>query len=173
MLRVGLQHFAIFGMHAAGGKNVAAARGADRHHGGFGHGGGRVVHRSVRDIHARQLADHALKFEDRGQRALRDFGLIRRVRRQEFAARDDGIDHHGAVVIIDSRAEKTRIAIPAGCGIFGAAGFEIIQNVVFAAARRNGELLYCNGRQRAGGRPGLQFSRDRWCRASRDALRLT
>ena len=39
VLRLGLQHFAIFGMHAAGGEDVTAAGRADRHHGGFGDGG--------------------------------------------------------------------------------------------------------------------------------------
>ena len=173
MLRVGLQHFAIFGMHAAGGEDVAAAGGADRHHGRFGHRGGRVVHRRVRHVHARQLADHALKFEDRGERALRDFGLIRRVRGQEFAARHDRIHHHRAVVIVDARAQKARVAIPSGGGVFRAARFEIIQNVVFTAARLRWPAAFGNERQRAGGRPGLRSSKDQWCRASRDALRLT
>jgi hypothetical protein len=33
-------------------------------------------------------------------RTLRDFGLIRRVGRQKFAARNNGVDHHWAVVAV-------------------------------------------------------------------------
>jgi len=56
---------------------------AHGHHGGFGHGGRAIVHGSVGDVHAGELADHGLEFENGGQGALRDLGLIGRVGGEE------------------------------------------------------------------------------------------
>ena len=107
VLGVGAQHLAIFGMHRPRDQHAAFAGDAHGHHGGFGHGGGAVVHRSVGHVHAGELADHGLEFEDGGERALRDLRLVGRVGRQKLAARDHRIHQHRAVVVIDAGAQET------------------------------------------------------------------
>ncbi len=82
-----------------------------RHHGRFRHRGRAVVHGCVGHVHAGQLADHGLKFEDRGERALRDFGLVGRVGSQKLAARDHRIHQHRPVVVVNARAQKGRVAV--------------------------------------------------------------
>ena len=124
MLRGRFKNFAIFRMHGAGDQHFIALGDAHSHHGGFRNGGGAIIHRSVGDIHARQLAHHGLEFEDADESALRDFGLIRSVGGEKLTARDNGVDDHRAVVVIDSGAEKTRIAI----GVAGRLLLEIIDN---------------------------------------------
>ena len=127
MLRVGEQHFAIFRMHGARDQNAVAAGDPHGHHGGFRHGGGAVVHGSVGHFHAGQLADHGLEFEDGGERALRDFGLVGRVGSQKFAARDHRIHQHRPVMMVDARAQERRVTI----GVFVAARAEVIDDFVF------------------------------------------
>ena len=61
----------------------------------FGRRAPAVVQTGVRHVHAGQLADERLILEHRLQIALTHFGLIRRVRRVEFAARRQGIDDGG------------------------------------------------------------------------------
>ena len=70
-----------------------------------GHGGA-VVTRGVRDIHPGQLADRGLVLEDRLQDALAHLGLVRRVRGQELAALEDGVDDRRHVVVVDPCAEE-------------------------------------------------------------------
>ena len=60
-----------------------------RHQHSFSERGRPVVHRSVRDFHAGQLADECLKLEDCLQCALRNFRLIRRVGSKEFGTRNE------------------------------------------------------------------------------------
>ena len=79
MLGVGGEDFAIFGMHGARGEDAIAAGHSHSHHGRFRHGRRAVVHGRVGHIHPGELADHGLKFEDGGERALRDLGLVGRV----------------------------------------------------------------------------------------------
>ncbi len=68
-----------------------------------------VVAGRVRDVHARQLADHRLVLEDRLQRALAHLGLVRRVRGQELSAREDDVRDRRDVVVVDSRAEEREL----------------------------------------------------------------
>ena len=70
MPRVGGEHFAILGMHGARHQDAVTAGQSHGHHRRFGNGGRAVVHRRVGNFHASELADHGLKFEDRGERAL-------------------------------------------------------------------------------------------------------
>ena len=126
----GFEDFAIFGMNGAGDENFVALGDAHGHHGGFGNGGRAVVHGGVGDVHAGELADHGLKFEDAGESALRNFGLVGRVRSEEFAARDDGIDDDGAEMIIDAGAEEAGIAV----GIAGGLLLEVVDDFEFADA---------------------------------------
>ena len=86
MTSVGSQHFAIFRMDCPRHGDAVAPGDPHGHHGGFGHGGGSVIHRSIGHIHARQLADHGLEFKDRCERALRNLGLVWRVGSQKLAA---------------------------------------------------------------------------------------
>ena len=117
LLGVGAQHFAILRMHGARHQHAALAGDAHRHHGRFRHGGRAVVHGGVGHVHAGELADHGLEFEDGGERALRDFRLVGRVGGEELAARDHRVHQHRPVVVVHARAQKGRVAV----GVFGAA----------------------------------------------------
>ena len=79
---------------------------------GAGHGhlhrlrGGRraVIQGSVGNVHARELANHALVLEDVPERALRNLALIRRVGRQELGTGGDVRNHRRGVVVIRAGA---------------------------------------------------------------------
>ena len=88
MVRVRRENFAVFGMHGVCDDCGATAGKTHGHHYGFGGGGGAVIHGRVGYFHARQLANHGLKFEDGLQRALRDFRLVGCVGGEELAARN-------------------------------------------------------------------------------------
>ena len=96
--RVGGDDFAILGMNGAQPPPPSRPVTRARHHQRLGRAGRAVVHGRVGDIHAGQFADHRLKLEDRLQRSLRDLRLIRRVRGEELAARNQRVDHHGPIV---------------------------------------------------------------------------
>ena len=106
VLRVSLQHLAIFRMNAARDQHGVAAGEALGHQHGFGERGRAVVHGRVGDFLAGELADQRLKFEDGFESSLRNFGLIGRVGSQEFAALNQRVGDDGAKVIVDARAEK-------------------------------------------------------------------
>ena len=133
MLRVGAHHLAILRVHRARNHHPIASRHAHRHHRGLRRCGRSVVHRRVRDIHARQLADHRLEFKDGLQGPLRDLRLIGRVRGEKLAALYDGVDQHGPVVPVNARAQKTRVAV----GVLRRRGFEVIDDFRFAHLARN------------------------------------
>ena len=65
MRGIGGQHFAVLGMNGAGDGGAVAASDADGHHHGLGRSCGTVVHAGVGHVHAGQLGDHGLEFEDR------------------------------------------------------------------------------------------------------------
>src|SRR2546430_15685723 len=73
-----------------------------------------------------------LKLEDRLQGALRNFRLIRRVRGKEFTALDDRVGHPRTQVVVNPRAEKTRIA----CCVFRRALLEILDDFGFRVRPR-------------------------------------
>ena len=98
------------------------ARGVHGHQHGLGRGAAAVVQAGVRDVHAGQLGDQRLVFEDDLQVALAGLGLIRRVRRVELAARGDRIDDGGDEVVVAAAAEeadllagRTILGRPAAC----------------------------------------------------------
>ena len=70
-----------------------------------GHGRA-VVARSIRDVHPGQLADRRLVLEDRLQDALRELGLIGRVRGEELASLEHGVDDRGNVVVVDPGSKE-------------------------------------------------------------------
>ena len=100
------QHFAVLRVHAARHHRSVPSGHARRHHHRLGRGGRAVVHGGVRHLHAGQLADHGLKFEDGLQGALRHLRLVRRVGGEELAARDQRVDQHRAVVVVRAGAQE-------------------------------------------------------------------
>src|SRR5262245_26435584 len=83
---------------------------AHRHEDGFGGASAAVIHRGVGDLHAGELADHGLKFEDGLQGPLRDLRLIWRIGGENIAALSQLIDDDRTIVLIISRAEKDCIS---------------------------------------------------------------
>ena len=65
-----------------------------------------VVARGVGDVHSGELADRGLVLEDRLQHALRQLGLVRRVRGEELAALQHRVDDRRDVVVVDPGAEE-------------------------------------------------------------------
>ena len=68
-----------------------------------------VVPGGIRNVHPGQLADHGLVLEDRLQDALAHLGLVRRVRGEELAAREQDVDDCRDVVVVDPRAEERQL----------------------------------------------------------------
>src|SRR5207244_8680618 len=69
-----------------------------------------VVARRVRNVHPGQFADRGLVLEDGLEDALAHLRLVRRVRGQELAALQDGVDDGRHVVVVDPRAEERQLA---------------------------------------------------------------
>ena len=89
-----------------------------RHVAGCGDGRRSLVDRGVRHRQSRQLRDRRLELEHHLQRPLRDLGLVRRVRRQELRAQDDGVDDRRHVVVVHPGADEgdllVRVPVPSG-----------------------------------------------------------
>src|SRR4051812_41862178 len=73
----------------------------------FGERRGAIVERGVRNIEPENFGDDTLEFKNDLERALARFGLIRRVRGGELAARADRADHGRNEMIVGTGAEKT------------------------------------------------------------------
>ncbi len=77
-----------------------------------------VVAGRIRHVHRGQLADDRLVLEDRLEDPLAHLGLVGRVRREKLAARQEGIDDRGDVVVVDPHPEEAqltgRIGVPRG-----------------------------------------------------------
>jgi len=136
MLRVGGEDFAMLGMDGGGDDSMGAAGDARGHHDGFGGAGRAVVHAGVGDVHAGEFADHGLELEDGLQGPLRDFGLIRGVTGEEFAALDQGINDDRAIVTIAACAEKAGVTDCVLCT--GLA--EVIDDLALGHLARNVEV---------------------------------
>ena len=94
-------------MHALGDQDAAVAlRGRPGHEHRLGQGAAAFVDTGVGDVHAGQLAEQRLVFEERLQAPLAGFGLISRIGGVVFAAAGDRIDHGGNEVIVTAAAEK-------------------------------------------------------------------
>ena len=72
-------------------------------------------------------AHQSLKLENGGERALREFGLVRRVGGEEFTALEQRIGGDGAQVLVYARAEKRNVA----ASIFRGARLEILNDLGF------------------------------------------
>jgi len=80
-------------------------------------GGSRaVIVRSVADVHAGEQADQALELEDRLERALGNFGLIRSVRRIKLTALQEVIHRCGDVVLVCAGTQETDEIAGGGVG---------------------------------------------------------
>ncbi|MNW55436.1 hypothetical protein D3C74_330940 [compost metagenome] len=98
--RRGAQHLACFRMYRPGNDQFFAFRRSGRKHRGFREGGRAIVHTGIGDLHAGQLTDIGLEFEDCLQLSLADLRLVRRVCRIEFRAGNDMINDNGDMVVI-------------------------------------------------------------------------
>ena len=76
------------------------------HQGGLGHGGAAVVEAGVGDVHAGELGDQGLVFEDGLEGALAGLGLVGGVGGVEFAAGGEVIDDGGDEVVVSACAEE-------------------------------------------------------------------
>ncbi len=101
----------------------------------FGSGGRLVEQRGVRDLHPRQVPHHRLEIQQRFETALRNFRLVRRIRRVpawvfEDIAKDHARRHGVVIAVADERPENL---IP-GCN-----PAQILQEMMFALAGRQGQ----------------------------------
>ena len=116
--RVGLHDLTHLWVRRLGDDDLRATRRVLRHEARVGGDGRAVVPGGVRDVHPGQLADRGLVLEDRLQHALAQLRLIRRVRGQELAALQDGVDDGGHVVVVKPGAEEgnglTRVRVRLG-----------------------------------------------------------
>ena len=102
---VSVQHRTVMRMQGEGhGHGVALGQTAG-HQRAFGQRGRAVVHGGVGHFHAEQTGDERLEFKDALQRALTDFGLVRRIGGIEFGTADQGRDHGGDMVLVAPRAD--------------------------------------------------------------------
>ena len=101
-----LDHRPVMRMDAAGQHGLAPLRDPVRHQHGLGRRGRAVIHGGVRDLHAGQQRNLALKLEQIVQRALRDLRLIGRVRGHELRPLDDIIDGGGNMMLVGAAARK-------------------------------------------------------------------
>src|ERR1043166_2319427 len=97
-------------MDGAGDENSSTSGKAFGHEDGFGRSSRAVVHGCVGDFLTRELAHQGLEFKNRLQRALGDFGLIRRIGSEEFTAQKNRVRDYRTKVIVDSCSQKTGVA---------------------------------------------------------------
>ena len=90
---------------------LAALAGAERQVGGGRDRGRALVQRGVRDRQPGELRDRGLELEHDLQPALRDLGLVRRVRGQELGARDDRVDERRDVVVVHPGADEADLRV--------------------------------------------------------------
>src|SRR5579871_5833809 len=96
-------------MHSPCNDRAIASSHTHSHHDRLSRAGRAVVHRSVGDLHAGQLADHRLELKHRLQRSLRDLRLVRRIARQKLSALHKRVDNHRPIVSIYTGTQKARI----------------------------------------------------------------
>ena len=75
------------------------------------HGARALVHGGVRDGQPGELRDGGLVLEHHLQPALRDLGLIRRVRREELGAAEQRVDQRRYVVVVHAGAEEADLGV--------------------------------------------------------------
>ena len=115
VLRARRQHFAVLRMHRTSHRAAQPSGHAAGHQHCFRTTGRPVIHAGVRDLHARQLADHRLELKRSLQRALRDLRLVRRVTRQELATLHQRVDDHRPVVPVRTRTQEAGEQLACRC----------------------------------------------------------
>ena len=104
--RVRGQHLPILRMHAARDEHAVPAREPLCHQRSFGERRRAVVHRGIRHFLAGKLRHQRLKLENRSQRALSKFRLIRSVRSEELAALHERVSNHRAQMRVNACSQK-------------------------------------------------------------------
>ena len=102
----GARGFGVMRMQAARQQGLAAPRHAMRHQDRFGGRGRAVVHRGVGDLHAGQIGDLGLEFEQDLERSLRDFRLVGRVRGEEFRTLNQMVHRRRHVMLVGAGADE-------------------------------------------------------------------
>src|SRR5215211_3803589 len=136
---VALYDLAVAGVEAGGDCDFGVTlRQPRRHEGGFHDGVRAVVYGCVGDFEPCQLGDHGLELEDRLQGTLADLRLVRGVRGQELAARDDRAYGGGYDPIVGPRTEEDREPP----GVLLGQGLYLSQRLVLREGRRKVELSF-------------------------------
>jgi hypothetical protein len=107
--RVRLHDLSHLRARCLGDDDLRPARCVLRDEAGVGRNRRAVVPRCVRDVHAGQLADRGLVFEDRLEHALAHLWLVRRVGGQELTALKHGVDNGGDVVVVHAASEEAHL----------------------------------------------------------------
>ena len=99
-------------MNAFGDDRRAGASGnAQGHQDRLGQGAAPVVQAGIGHLHARELADERLVFEENLQASLAGFRLVGRIGRVVFAPAGDGVHHRRDEMVVTAATQKTdRIA---------------------------------------------------------------
>ena len=93
---------------------------------------------ALRDVHAGQLRDERLVFEERLEAALAGLGLVRRIGGVELAAGGHHVDHGGDEMVVAAAAEEAgRLA---GGRVRGGQLGQMGRQVQLAQARRHAQL---------------------------------
>ncbi len=107
-MAVGAHHRPAGRVQRGGDEHAVAARGRAGHRHRLGHRGAAVVEAGVGDRQTGQLRHQRLVLEQRLEHPLADLGLVRRVGREQLAARDHRADHRGHVVVVGAAAGEAR-----------------------------------------------------------------
>ena len=105
-VRVGRERLAAVRVHAARDDDAALAVRELGQVGRGRHGARTLVDRRVGHGQRRELADGGLELEHDLQAALRDLGLVGRVRREELRSRHEHVHERGDVVVVHPAAEE-------------------------------------------------------------------
>ena len=104
----------------------------------FGKGRRAVIERGIGHLHAGQVADQALVFEDGLQSALRYLGLVRSVGRVELVPAQYVIDNRGDEVVVSAGAQEAGRVPHIEIGL--AQSLELVHDLHFRYAWRQIEV---------------------------------
>ena len=103
-----------------------------------GHRARPLVHRRVRHRQAGELRDRGLELEHHLEPALRDLGLVGRVRREELGAAEERVDQRRHVVVVHARAEEADLLL--GVPVAGRQRGQVLVHLLLGLALREVEL---------------------------------
>ena len=162
--RVGLHDLAHLRIERFGQNDLATIGHMAGDEAGIGGDGGPVVAGRVGDVHPGQLADHGLVLEDRLQRPLAHLRLVRRVRGQELAPREDDVRDRRDVVVVDPRADEGELR--ARVDVLGGELLEVAHELGLAERRTARRARARSGRRAGSARRARRSKRRRSQRAS-------